>query len=363
VRKEITVKRSGVISFKERMVNRRAGWCARLCSFLLVGLISGLLPSGQAQTSSITLVATGSSLPEPLYVAWGDAYHAQHPETQLRYLPEGTGESARKITAGVGDLGGGDAPIPENMLKNAAVLELPTLLIGIAIVYNLPNTEGELQLSGPVLADIFLGKVKTWNDPVIGKLNPTMKLPAEAIQVIHRTEGKGANYILSDFLCKVSPEFLAKLGRGESPKWPVGVSAARSQDMAEKVRGTPWSIGYTESNLAQSASLRMARIKNAAGEFVLPSTKSIASAALGAKMRDDFRVSLTNATGKDSYPITSFTWLYIPAKSQSPERGRAVADYLRWVYIDGQKIAEERGYATLPKELLSKVIVSAAVVR
>jgi len=254
----------------------------------------------------------------------GDAYHALHPETQLRYLPEGTTESARKILAGVGDLGGGDAPTPENELKRAAVpvLEVPTILIGIAIVYNLPNTPGELHLSGPVVADVFLGKVKSWNDPAIVKLNPTMKLPAQPIQVVHRTDGKGANYILSDYLCKLSPEFLTKAGRGESPKWPVGGSAARSQDMADKVRATSWSIGYTEANLAQRASLRMARIKNAAGDFVLPTTNSISAAALESKVHDDFRASLTNAPGKDSYPIASFTWLYIPVKSKDPSGPR-----------------------------------------
>ena len=345
-------------------MNRCARSCARLFSLLLATLLSGFFPSGEAQ-KSITLVATGSSLPEPLYIAWGDAYHAQHPETQLRYLPEGTGESARKILAGVGDLGGGDAPIPESGAKTAAlpVLELPTVLIGIAVVYNLPNTFGDLRLTGPVLADIFLGRVKLWNDSEIAKLNPAMKLPAQPIQVIHRADGKGANYILSDFLCKVSPEFLARAGRGESPKWPVGISAARSQDMAEKVRASAWSIGYTESNLAQLASLRMAHIKNPAGEFILPTTKSIAAAALGAKMRDDFRVSLTNGPGKDSYPVTSFTWLYIPAKSQDPDRGRAVADYLKWIYAQGQEIAQQRGYATLPSQLLAKVAAAAAGVR
>jgi phosphate transport system substrate-binding protein len=343
-------------------MNRSARMCGRFLRFLLAALLASSLSLGQGQTS-ITLVATGSSLPEPLYVAWADAYHSQHPATQLRYLAEGTAESARKIVAGVGDLGGGDAPIPENIMKSGSVLELPTLLIGIAIVYNLPGKSGELRLTGPVLADILLGKVKAWNDPTIVKLNPSMKLAAVPIQVIHRTEGKGANYILSDFLCRVSPEFLAKVGRGESPKWPIGQSATRSQDMAEKVRGTQGSIGYTESNLAQTAQLKMAQIKNAAGEFVLPSSKTIAASALGVKMRDDFRMSLTNAPGKDSYPIASFTWLYVPAKSKDPERGRAVAEYLKWVYTDGQKIAQERGYAALPIELHNKVLAAAAAVR
>ena len=335
-------------------------WLALFLS--LIAFANGKRTNAQ---SEITLVATGSSLPEPLYRAWGDEYHKQHPEVQLRYLPEGTAESSRKILAGVGDLGGGDAPNPEKDLKSAAVpvLELPSVLIGIAIVYNLPQTSGELRLTGGVVADIFLGKIKTWNDAAIAKLNPEIKLPAQPIQVIHRTGGKGSNYILSDFLCKVSPEFLAKAGRGESPKWPVGMSAGRSQDMADAVKSTAGSIGYTELNLAQAASLRMAKIRNAAGEFVLPTVKSIAAAASESKFKNDFRVSLTHAPGGASYPITSFTWLYVPSKSKEAERGRAVADYLQWIYTDGQRIAQENGYATLPKELLAKAATAAATVR
>jgi phosphate transport system substrate-binding protein len=343
-------------------VNRRI----RLFALILGGLLL-VLPEPKLTSyaqAPITLVATGSSLPEPLYVAWGDEYHKLHPSIQLRYLPEGTGSSGEKIVSGVGDLGGGDAPIADKQLKDgAAILQLPTVLIGIAIVYNIPETPGELRLSGPVLADIFLGKIKTWNDPAIAKLNAEMKLPALPIQVIHRTDGKGSNYILADYLCKVSPDFLAKAGRGESPKWPVGASAARSQDMADKVRATPGAIGYTELNLAQKASLRVARIKNPAGDFVKPTEKSIGTAALEAKITDDFRVSLTNGAGKESYPISSFTWFYVPAKAKESERGRAVAEYLGWIYTDGQRIAQDQGYAVLPKELLSRIAAKAATVR
>jgi phosphate transport system substrate-binding protein len=332
-----------------------------LCFALLI--FEGFEP-GAAQ-SELTLVATGSSLPEPLYRAWADEYHKQHPNVQLRYLPEGTAESGRKILAGIGDFGGGDAPNPEKELKSATVpiLELPSVLIGIVVIYNLPGIPGELRLTGTTLAEIFVGKIKTWNDAAVAKLNPEMKLPPRPIQVIHRSGGKGSNYILSDFLCKVSPEFLAKAGRGESPNWPVGASANRAQDMAEMVRSTPWSIGYTELNLAEAASLHVARIRNAAGEFVLPTRKSIAAAASESKIKNDFRISLTNAPGADSYPITSFTWLYVPAKSQDSERGSAIADYLRWVYSEGQRVAQERGYATLPNDLLSKVAASASTIR
>jgi phosphate transport system substrate-binding protein len=321
------------------------------------------VPSTAGQ-DRVTLVATGSSLPEPLYVAWADEYHKQNPLVVIRYLPQGTGESAESILAGSGDLGGGDAPINDKQLHaNASILQLPSVLIGVVIVYNLPNISGDLRLSGPVVAEIFLGKIKTWNDPAIAKLNPEMKLPAQPIQVIHRTEGKGSNYILADYLCKVSPEFLAKAGRGESPNWPVGTSAARSQDMSDRVRATQYSIGYSELNLAERASLRIARIKNSANEFVKPTEKTFANAALEAKISDDFRVSLTNATGKDSYPITSFTWFYVPAKAKDPSRGRAVAAYLKWIYTDGQTVAQNQGYATLPKELLAKVAAVAATIR
>ncbi len=335
--------------------------CVLLLAFALV------LPFSLNGQTSTVLVATGSSMPEPLYVLWNAEYHKQQPAVQVRYLPEGTGASAVRILSGSGDFGGGDAPIPGDGLKNSAnkIVELPAVLIGIVMVYNLPTATRELRLSGPVLADIFLGKITAWNDPALAKLNPEMKLPALPIQVIHRTEGKGSNYILSDFLSKVSPEFLARAGRSESPRWPVGVSQARSQELIEKVRATNGAIGYTELNLAAKSGLRIASVRNAAGEFVRPSAGAIAAAAvaLQGKMTEDFRVSITNAPGKESYPISSFTWLYVPATAKDAQRGRAVADYLKWVYTTGQKIAQEQGYAPLPGEVLAKVASKAATIR
>jgi phosphate transport system substrate-binding protein len=326
-----------------------------------------LLPTASSGQERTVLVQTGSSMPEPLYKNWIAEYHKQQPATDVRYMASGTGESARSVLAGSADFGGGDAPIPEAQLREASkpILELPSVLIGIVVIYELPGVKGELKLTGPVLANMFLGKIKVWNDPAIAKLNPEMSLPELPIQVFHRNDGKGSNYVLSDYLAKVSPEFLATAGRGESPKWPVGQSFQRSLDLVAKLRTTPGAIGYTELNLAASSAVRMASIKNATGEFVKPSAKSIASAASasGGKMNNDFRVSLTNAPGKDSYPISSFTWIYVPAVAKDPERGRAVADYLKWVYISGQKIAQEQGYATLPDDVLEKVVAKAATIR
>jgi phosphate transport system substrate-binding protein len=325
-----------------------------------------LLPAVLQGQERMVLVQTGSSMPEPLYKSWIDAFHKQQVSTDIRYMPVGTAESARNILAGSGDFGGGDAPIPEAQLRagGKSILELPAVLIGIVVIYELPDVKGELKLTGPVVANIFLGKIKLWNDPAIAKLNPEMKLPEIAIQVLHRNDGKGSNYILSDYLAKMSPEFLAAAGRGESPRWPVGMSFQRSQELLAKLRATPGAIGYTELNLAVSAAVRMASIKNAAGEFIKPSAQSIAAAASasGSKMSNDFRISLTNAPGKESYPISSFTWIYVPAVAKDPERGRAVASYLKWVYSSGQKIAQERGYANLPEDVLEKVMAKSAIV-
>jgi phosphate transport system substrate-binding protein len=316
--------------------------------FLTLAVMVPVATDGQGST---VLVVTGSSMPEPLYVMWNDEYHKQQPAVQVRYLPEGSGAGATNALTGSGDFAGGDAPIPEKELKAATikVVELPTVLIGIVVVYNLPGTTGELHLSGPVLANIYLGKITAWNDPALVKLNPETKLPAVAIQVLHRSAGKGSSYILSDFLSKASPEFLARLGRSESPNWPVGATAGRSQDMVEKVAATSGAIGYTELNIAERASLRMAGIRNAEGEFVRPSARSVAAAAkaLTSKTSDDFRISLTNAPGKDSYPISSFTWFYVPAVAKDSQRGRAIAEYLKWVYTSGEKIAQEQGYPPL----------------
>ena len=333
---------------------------------LLVVSMIALPPAVEGQSSTV-LVVTGSGMPEPLYLRWNDEYHKEQPNVSLRYLPEGSGAGAERVLAGTGDFAGGDAPIPEKSLKSAGakVVELPTVLIGIVIIYNLPSASGELRLNGPALASIYLGKITQWNDPALVKLNPDVRLPAIPIQVCHRTAGKGSSYILTDFLAKTSPEFQAKVGHSESPSWPVGTSAGRSQDMVDKVQATTGAIGYTELNLAERSSLRMASIRNAEGEFVRPSGRSISAAAvaMAGKMSEDFRVSLTNAPGKDSYPISSFTWFYVPAVSKDSQRGQAIADYLKWVYSSGEKLAQEQGYPPLPGELLTKVAAKAATIR
>ena len=324
-----------------------------------------LLGNSFAQ-QAITLVATGSSLPEPLYLAWGEEFHKIEPAVQLRYLAEGTSTSAETILAGTGDFGGGDAPIPEKELSGAKqkVVELPTVLIGIAVVYNLPGVHG-LRLTGPVIAKIFLGKIISWHDPEIAKLNPDAIVPDLAIKVLHRTEGKGSSYIFTDYLSRVSPEFQAKVGKSVSPKWPIGASIARTPDMLNQLKITAGAIAYTEANWVEKTSSSAAEIKNADGEFVRPNAKTIgaAAAAEDAKYSQGFRVSLTNAPGKESYPIVSFTWFYVPERASDPARGKAVNEFLQWIYGKGQEIARDRGYAPLPASVLTKVKEKAAAIR
>jgi len=326
---------------------------------LLLSISLPILSTKSLAQNQMVLVATGSTMPAPLYTLWGDEYHKAHPETEIRYLAVGTGESANRVLSGSGgDLGGGDAPIPEKQLKAAAheVLELPAVLVGIGVFYNVPGS-ANIRLSGPVLANIYLGKTTSWSDPEIAKLNPDGKLPDLPIKVLHRTDGKGSNYIFSDFLSRLNPEFRAKVGKSISPKWPVGAAFSRCQDLLANAAKTSGAIGYAELRCGEKSALSIARIRNAAGEFVKPSTKSISDVALAmeSKMTDDFRVSLTNAPGKESYPIVSFTWFYVPVHPQDLQRSHAVKEYLSWVYASGQEIAQAQGYATLPLSVLKKV--------
>jgi phosphate transport system substrate-binding protein len=343
--------------------------CSHSASSLAVTLLAlclTVLSSDGLSQSQLVLVTTGSTMPESLYLLWADEYHKSHPQTQLRYLPVGTSESAKGILSGSGDLGGGDAPISEQELKKGqATLQLPTVLVGIAIFYSLPGSATTLRLSGPVLANIYLGKTTLWSDPEIAKLNPGGKLPDLPIKVLHRTDGKGSNYIFSDYLSKVSPEFRTKVGKNVSPKWPVGEAFSRCQDMLAAAAKTQGSISYAELRCGSNSGLSIAQIRNAAGEFVKPSEKSISNvaSAMDSKMTDDFRLSLTNAPGKESYPIVSFTWFYVPMHPQELQRSHAVKEYLSWVYASGQEIAQAQGYPPLPSSVLQKVRAKVAALQ
>ena len=321
----------------------------------LVSLLSFGLHNGLAKAQSVVLVGSGSSVPGPLYEKWGQEYDKRNPGIQMRYLAVGTSEGIKQISRGVGDFAAGESPLTEKEREQGGLLELPAVLVAIVPIYNLPAARQELRLSGEVLADIFLGGVKNWNAPAIAKLNPGLDLPDAPIKAINRPAGKGSNYVFTDFLSRASSKFRAQVGVSSSPKWPVGTPAERSSDMAEKVRSNSGSIGYVEYQYAVKARIAQAAVLNPAGKFVRASRESIDAAckAVEAPHWNGFSASLTNAPGPDSFPIASFSRIYLRTKSTDIARAAALHDLLNWIYTDGQPFAVQEGYADLPAPLLA----------
>jgi phosphate transport system substrate-binding protein len=322
---------------------------------ILVWTGIGVLPLAAQQT--ISLVGSGSSVPGPLYAAWTGQYAKSKQNVQLTYLPLGTSESIKEIGQGVGDFGGGEIPLNEAEMHKGKhpLVQFPTVLVAIVPIYKLPH-EQELRFSGELLADIFLGSVKNWKDARIARLNPGVELPDLPITVVHRSAGKGSNYILTDFLSKTSEEWKSRIGRTASPNWPLGVETNRSEDMVTKVSGTPGAIGYVELNYAMRKDIGYGSVQNAAGRFIRATPASIASAcaANNKNILADFGVSLTNAEGKDSYPVVSFTRIYMAASGMDALRSQALTDFWNWALTDGQETATSLGYTALPAGIAAK---------
>jgi phosphate transport system substrate-binding protein len=307
--------------------------------------------------STVVLVGSGSSVPAPLYNRWTQEYGSRKANIQMRYLTVGTNEGIKTISHGSGDFAAGEAQLTEKERREGSLVELPVVLIGIVPVYNLSDLHQELRLSGEVLAEIFLGEIRMWNAPQIAKLNPEITLPNLPIHVINRPGGKGSNYVLTDFLSKASSKFRAQIGTTASPKWPIGEPAERSSDMADKIKSTSGSIGYVEYQYAIKANIPQAAVLNSSGKFVRASADAIAAACQAAEAPrwNNFSASLTNVPGTDSYPITSFTWIYLRTQPSDAARATALADLLDWIYTDGQRYAAQEGYAELPSPLLAAV--------
>jgi phosphate transport system substrate-binding protein len=314
----------------------------------------------QAQNKEISvIVGAGSNLPIHLYQTWMSRFNASNHHIQVQYLPLGSSESIRLISAGIGDFGAGEIPLTEEQMHNSRIslLPIPTTLVGIVPVYNLPG-KPELNFSGGVLARIYLGTIRNWNDPQIVKLNPGVVLPDLPIRVVHRSPGKGSNFIFTDFLSKTDLEFRVEVGRSPSPHWPLGVEANRGQDMVEMVASIEGAIGYVELSFVRNSHVSYGRVENASGRFVAATMASLeaACAAVEISRPDDFRLTMTNAPGKDAYPITSFTWIYLPTSGVPLASRRAVKQFLLWSLQDGQKVAATLGYATLPDRIAAKAL-------
>jgi phosphate transport system substrate-binding protein len=335
----------------------------RLRCVCLFAFVAAVLNPPSAAQESVVLVGSGSSVPAPLYAKWTEAFNKRQASVQMRYMPIGTSEGISSLAHGSGDFAAGEAQLSAK--DKATLIELPSVVIGIVPIYNLPGVQKELRFSGELLAEIYLGVVKNWDAPQIAKLNPGVSLPNQPIKVIYRPGGKGSNYIFSEFLSKSSAKFHSEIGITPSPKWPLGTPAERSSDMADKVKAEVGAIGYVEAQYAIKAGLPMGLVQNPAGKFVKASDASITAAchAVEAPSWDKFSASLINAPGADSFPIASFTWLYLRTSPSDPKRSAALAHFLDWVYSEGQKIADQDGYSELPPELQAKVKAKAASLR
>ena len=305
-----------------------------------------------------TLNGAGATFPYPIYSKWFSEYHKAHSDVQVNYQSIGSGGGIRQVLAGTVDFGASDGPMTDEQLGQAKVkiLHVPTVLGAVVPAYNIPGVSGEVKFTPEALAGIFLGKITTWNDKALAAANPGVNFPNQAIVVIHRSDGSGTSYIFTDYLSKVSADWKNGPGKGTSVKWPVGLGGKGNEGVAGMIRQMEGSIGYVELIYALQNKITYGSMKNPAGEFVKASLESVTTAAASVKsMPADFRVSITNAPGKGAYPISSFTWLLIPTRSQDPNKGKILTDLLNWCETDGQKLAADLSYAPLPDTVVAKV--------
>ena len=319
---------------------------------------AALTGAGMSVAAAQQITAAGATFPAPIYQKWFDEYHKMHSDVQVNYQSIGSGAGIQQLTSGTVDFGASDMPMTDEQSSKLKIkaLHFPTVLGAVVPTYNIPGVSQDLKFSGEALADIYLGKIKKWNDPALMKENGGVKLPNEDIVVVHRSDGSGTSFIWTDFLSKVSPEWKSKVGASTSVSWPVGLGGKGNEGVAGTVKQTPNSIGYVELIYALQNKMPYGSVKNESGAFVKASLEAVSAAAAGAakNMPADFRVSITNAPGKNAYPISSFTWMLIPTQIPDANKAKAIKTFLQWMVTDGQKMTEALAYAPLPKEVVAK---------
>ncbi len=311
--------------------------------------------------SQTTLNGAGATFPYPMYSKWFSEYHKLHPEVQINYQSIGSGGGIRQVTEGTVDFGASDMPMTEAQLAEAQsklktrVLNLPSVLGAVVPAYNIPGVSGEVKFTPEALAEIFLGKITKWNDKALTSVNPGVNLPDKEIIVIHRSDGSGTTFIWTDYLSKVSSDWKSQVGSNTSVKWPIGLGGKGNEGVAGSIRQLQGSIGYVELIYAVQNNIQFGSVRNSAGVFLKASLEGVTAAAASApKMPADFRVSITNAPGKDAYPISSFTWLLIPQQSKDAAKGKILSDFLNWMVSSGQQMTSALSYASLPEVVVQK---------
>jgi phosphate transport system substrate-binding protein len=312
--------------------------------------------------AALSLTGAGATFPYPMYSKWFNQYQKLHPDIEINYQSIGSGGGIKQVTEGTVDFGASDGPMNDKQIaefkqkRGCDVLHFPTVLGADVPTYNIPGVAAVLNFTPDALAGIFLGKITKWNDSEIQKANPKVKLPNNDLVVVHRSDGSGTTYVWVDFLSKISPEWKQKVGVGTSVNWPVGLGGKGNEGVSGQIKQTEYSIGYVELVYAIQNRLPYGQVRNQAGTFIKADLASVTAAAAGAaeNMPDDFRVSITNAPGKNAYPISSFTWLLIPSKIQDPAKNKAIKDFLHWMLGPGQSYTGALAYAPLPKPVIAK---------
>jgi phosphate transport system substrate-binding protein len=309
----------------------------------------------------LSINGAGASFPYPMYSKWFDEYHKKNGNIQINYQSIGSGGGIKQVTEGTVDFGASDGPMNDDQLKafqdkhGFGILHFPTVLGADVPTYNVPGVSAELTFTPDAIAGIFLGKITKWSDPAIAGANAGVKLPANDIVVVHRSDGSGTSYIWTDYLSKVSDDWKNKVGKGTSVNWPVGLGGKGNEGVAGLIKQTPNAFGYVELIYAIQNSMPYGKVKNSSGTIVKADLASVTAAAAGAAkdMPADFRVSITNAPGKNAYPISSFTWLLIPEKFSDAGKRDAIKGFVSWMLTDGQNDTEALSYAKLPKEVVA----------
>jgi phosphate transport system substrate-binding protein len=321
----------------------------------LVLAAAALALAGSARAAPLLVNGAGATFPAPLYTKWFSDYNKLHPDLAFNYQAIGSGGGIQQITAGTVDFGASDAPMKdEQIAKLPDVVHVPTVLGAVVVTYHAPGVK-TLKLTPELVGGIFLGKITRWNDPALAAVNPGEKLPDLAITVAHRSDGSGTTNGFTDYLSKVSPEWKAQVGAGTSVRWPVGLGGKGNDGVTGLVKATPGAIGYVELAYANQNKLPLAALRNRDGAFVTPTLASTSAAAAGVAMPADYRVSITDAAGKDAWPIASFTYLLVRKDQADPRKGEALVRFLWWATHDGQQAAPALDYAPLPKAVVAQV--------
>ena len=315
-----------------------------------------------ALKQDVQLVGAGASFPAPLYQRWFQDFNQKHPKVQINYQSVGSGAGVEQFTKGTVDFGASDTAMKDDEIAKVGdkgVTLLPMTAGSIVLAYNLPEVTGEVKLPRQVYTDILLGKIKNWNDPAIAKANSGVKLPDQAITVVHRSDGSGTTGVFTKHLSTISPEWKTKVGDGKTVQWPAGVGAKGNEGVTAQIQQTKGAVGYVEYGYAKNNNLKFAALENKDGKFVVPNDQSASKTLEAVKLPDNLRAFITDPEGAEAYPIVTYTWMLVPKKVSDPEKAKAIEAMVEYGLTDGQKITGELGYVPLPKTVVEQVAAAA----